>query len=209
MLLQAVCIISQPLVNSNCSCSPETPNLGQNRRDLEIWQMTKFGGSSLKAWWFMARTSSGLTDTHTDRHTDRQTDAGNDNTRRPKLASGKKVWRRTETDGDGRTDGDGQENTINKAAWSQLKSNKAIHLQWYLLGYCSSSWPPTSPCSLVPVGPEGVPRRHVSSTPWPASTRLHTWTSPNLAHTDRSTSAIHDDIIIITWKHWPFVRGIH
>ena len=37
----------------------------------------------------MARTSSGLTDTHTDRHTHRQTDAGNDNTRRPKLASGK------------------------------------------------------------------------------------------------------------------------
>ena len=27
------------------------------------------------AWWFMARTSSGLTDTHTDRHTHRQTQA--------------------------------------------------------------------------------------------------------------------------------------
>ena len=45
MLLQALCIISYPLVNSNWSYSPETPNLGQIRRffypcDLEIWQMT-------------------------------------------------------------------------------------------------------------------------------------------------------------------------
>ena len=45
MLLQALCIISYPLVNSNWSYSPETPNLGQIRRflepcDLEIWWMT-------------------------------------------------------------------------------------------------------------------------------------------------------------------------
>ena len=45
MLLQALCIISKPLVNSNLSYSPETPNLGQIRRflepcDLEIWRMT-------------------------------------------------------------------------------------------------------------------------------------------------------------------------
>ena len=45
MLLQALCIISKPLVNSNWSYSPETPNLGHNRRiflpcDLEIWRMT-------------------------------------------------------------------------------------------------------------------------------------------------------------------------
>ena len=45
MLLQALCIISWPLVNSNRSYSPETPNLGQIRRflepcDLEIWRMT-------------------------------------------------------------------------------------------------------------------------------------------------------------------------
>ena len=45
MLLQALCIISYPLVNSNLSYSPETPNLGQNRRffwpcDLRTWQMT-------------------------------------------------------------------------------------------------------------------------------------------------------------------------
>ena len=45
MLLQALCIISYPLVNSNLSYSLEMPNLGQIRRflepcDLEIWQMT-------------------------------------------------------------------------------------------------------------------------------------------------------------------------
>ena len=45
MLLQALCIISYPLVNSNWSYSPETPNLGQIRWflepcDLEIWWMT-------------------------------------------------------------------------------------------------------------------------------------------------------------------------
>ena len=45
MLLQAMYIISYPLVNSNWSYSPETPNLGQIRRflepcDLEIWRMT-------------------------------------------------------------------------------------------------------------------------------------------------------------------------
>ena len=45
MLLQALCIISYPLVNSNFSYSPETLNSGQNRRffepcDLEILRMT-------------------------------------------------------------------------------------------------------------------------------------------------------------------------
>ena len=45
MLLQALCIISYPLVISNLSYSPETPNLGQIRRflepyDLAIWRMT-------------------------------------------------------------------------------------------------------------------------------------------------------------------------
>ena len=45
MLLQALCsTVSYPLVNSNWSYSPETPNLGQIRRflepcDLEIWRM--------------------------------------------------------------------------------------------------------------------------------------------------------------------------
>ena len=45
MLLQALCIISYPLMNSNWSYSPETPNLDQIWRfldpcDLEIWRMT-------------------------------------------------------------------------------------------------------------------------------------------------------------------------
>ena len=45
MPLQALCIISYPLVNSNLSYSPETLNSGQNRRffepcDLEILRMT-------------------------------------------------------------------------------------------------------------------------------------------------------------------------
>ena len=45
MLLQALCFISYPLVNSNLSYSPETLNSGQNRRffepcDLEILRMT-------------------------------------------------------------------------------------------------------------------------------------------------------------------------
>ena len=42
MLLQALCSISYPLVNSTLSYSPETPNLGQIQRfleqcDLKIW----------------------------------------------------------------------------------------------------------------------------------------------------------------------------
>ena len=45
MLLQVLCIISYPLVNSNWSYSLETPNLGQIRWflelcDLEIWRVT-------------------------------------------------------------------------------------------------------------------------------------------------------------------------
>ena len=35
------------------------------------------------------RADKQVIDTHTHRHTDRHTDAGDDNTRRPKLASGK------------------------------------------------------------------------------------------------------------------------
>ena len=45
MLLQALCIISKPSVNSNWSYSPKTLKWGQNRRffvpcDPEIWRMT-------------------------------------------------------------------------------------------------------------------------------------------------------------------------
>ena len=45
MLLQALCIISKPSMNSISSYSPETLNSGQNQQlfvpcDLEIWQIT-------------------------------------------------------------------------------------------------------------------------------------------------------------------------
>ena len=42
MLLQALCIISYPFVNSNWSYSPETPNLGQIRRfrAMRPWNLT-------------------------------------------------------------------------------------------------------------------------------------------------------------------------
>ena len=64
-------------------------NHPQNNRDLyqgllHLW--SKFGDPSLNGWRVIARTSSWLT----HRRTDTQTDAGNDNTRRPKLALGKK-----------------------------------------------------------------------------------------------------------------------
>ena len=68
MLLQALCIILYPLVNSNWSYSLETPNLGQIQRfleqcDLEIWWMTlknnratllcyfKFCAAFRSHWW--------------------------------------------------------------------------------------------------------------------------------------------------------------
>ena len=60
----------------------------QNNRDLNqgllhLW--SKFGDPSLNGWWVIARTNL-----VTDGLTDGRTDAGNDNTRRPKLASGNK-----------------------------------------------------------------------------------------------------------------------
>ena len=64
---------------------------------------SKYGDSSLNGLWVILRTHG---------HTDRHTDAGDDNTRRPKLASGKKVWQT-----DRRTD-----NTTCRAAWSQLNT---------------------------------------------------------------------------------------
>ena len=69
-------------------------NHPQNNRDLNqgllhLW--SKFGDPSLNGWWVIARTSKCLPHTQTDGRTHRQTDAGNDNTRRPKLASGKNL----------------------------------------------------------------------------------------------------------------------
>ena len=60
----------------------------ENKRDLiqgllHLW--SKFGDPSLNGWWVIARTNL-----VTDGRTDWRTDAGNDNTRRPKLALGKK-----------------------------------------------------------------------------------------------------------------------
>ena len=57
-----------------------------NQGVLHLW--SKFGDSSLNGWWVIVRTSKWLI--HTHRHMDRHTDAGDDNTQRPKLASGKK-----------------------------------------------------------------------------------------------------------------------
>ena len=58
----------------------------QNNRDLKqgllhLW--SKFGDPSLNGWWVILWTNL-----VTDGLTDGRTDAGNDNTRRPKLASG-------------------------------------------------------------------------------------------------------------------------
>ena len=63
-----------------------TPIIPQNNRPLNqgllhLW--SKFGDPSLNGWRIITRTNSWLTDTQTHIH------AGNDNTRRPKLASGK------------------------------------------------------------------------------------------------------------------------
>ena len=56
MLLQALCIIFYPLVNSNLSNSPETPNFGQMRWflkpcDLEIWRMTLKNNRAPLLWY--------------------------------------------------------------------------------------------------------------------------------------------------------------
>ena len=62
----------------------------QNNRDLNqgilhLW--SKFGDPGLNRWWVIMWTSSWLT----HRPTGTQTDTGNDNIRRPKLASGKNI----------------------------------------------------------------------------------------------------------------------
>ena len=63
--------------------SPPKNNRVLNQGLSHLW--SKFGDPCLNWWWVIARTSSWLTHGRTDT----QTDAGNDNTRRPKLASGK------------------------------------------------------------------------------------------------------------------------
>ena len=56
-------------------------NMYLNQGLLHLW--SKFVDPSLNGWFIIVRTSSWLTDTRTHTH------AGNDNTRRPKLAAGK------------------------------------------------------------------------------------------------------------------------
>ena len=53
-----------------------------------VWYLwSKFGDPNLNRWWVIMQISLWLTHTYTDTHMD--THAGNDNTQRPKLASGK------------------------------------------------------------------------------------------------------------------------
>ena len=59
-------------------------NKDPNQDVLHLW--SKVGDPSLNERWVIVRTSSWLIHTH------RPTDAGDDNTRRPKLASGKKCF---------------------------------------------------------------------------------------------------------------------
>ena len=105
-------------MNSNWSYSPETPNLGQILR-FQRRVTLKFDGwpwpfawtlpwsnvitpenFMMIRWW--EHSQKGVTDGQTDRRTDRQTD------------------RRTDGQTDGQTDRR-TENTIHRAAWSQLK----------------------------------------------------------------------------------------
>ena len=66
---------------------PPLNNRDLNQGVLHLW--SKFGDPSLNGSRVIARTSKWLTHRQTDRQTHTHTDAGNDNTRRPKLASGK------------------------------------------------------------------------------------------------------------------------
>ena len=74
------------LMTSSRSITP------QNNRHLNqgvLHLCFKFGDSTLNGWWVIVRTSKWLIHTQTHTHTDRYTDRGDENTRRPKLASGK------------------------------------------------------------------------------------------------------------------------
>ena len=67
-------------------------NMDLNQGLLHLW--SKFGDPSLNGFQVIAQTSKWLPHTRTGRWTVTKTDAGNDNTRRPKLASGKKTkWK--------------------------------------------------------------------------------------------------------------------
>ena len=72
------------------SITPQNDRVLNEGGLLHLW--SKFGDSSLNGWWSIARTNlvtDGRTEGRIDGRTDGRADAGNDNTRRPKLASGK------------------------------------------------------------------------------------------------------------------------
>ena len=83
---QALCIIPSSYVNSNWSYSPETPKLGYDLCDLDLWPWP-FAYTSLLSllitpenfvmirWW--KHSQKGVTDRQADRRTDRQTDGLN------------------------------------------------------------------------------------------------------------------------------------
>ena len=66
-----------------------TPKNNRHLNQGVLRLSSKFGDSSVNGWWVIVRTSKWLIHTQTHGHTGRHTDAGDDNTRRPKLASGK------------------------------------------------------------------------------------------------------------------------
>ena len=65
-----------------------TPKNIKHRNQGVLYLWSKFGDSSLNGWWVIVQTDKWLIHIHTHGHNDRLTDAGDDNTRRPKLASG-------------------------------------------------------------------------------------------------------------------------
>ena len=71
--------------------SPPKNNKDLNQGLLQLW--SKFGDPSLNGWCVIAWTSKWLPHTRTDEQTHTQTDAANENTQRPKLASGTKLTR--------------------------------------------------------------------------------------------------------------------
>ena len=115
MLLPAVCMISLPYVNSNWS--PETAKLGVDLCDLDLWPLTLTFCMDItfdhgyNSWKFHDDTMMGTWWKRCDRRTDGRTDRQTD--------------RQTE-------------NTICRAAWSQLKMWGKWRIATAL--FCHRSW---------------------------------------------------------------------
>ena len=97
MLPPAVCMISLPYVNSNWSQSPETAKLGVDLCDLDLWPLTLTFCMDITL------------------------DHGNNSWKFHDDTMMGTWWKRCDRQTDGRTDGR-TENTICRAAWSQLKT---------------------------------------------------------------------------------------